>query len=68
MTTIGDHRPEEAVPGEDSVGAMAMTDNAEAGRVVPTAAALAEIDRLVPAGAFAGERFPEQLLVMVQED
>ncbi|MER6617541.1 aldo/keto reductase [Streptomyces xantholiticus] len=45
-----------------------MTDNAEADRVVLTAAELAEIDRLVPAGAFAGERFPEQLVAMVQKD
>ncbi|AZP22412.1 aldo/keto reductase [Streptomyces aquilus] len=45
-----------------------MNENASAGAVTPTPEVLREADEIAPPGAFAGERFPEHLLAMVQED
>ncbi|TDC77886.1 aldo/keto reductase [Streptomyces hainanensis] len=45
-----------------------MAENASAGAIRLPAQVLRAVDELVPAGAFAGERFPEHLLAIVQED
>lgn len=45
-----------------------MRDNAGAGLVALTSEELRQVDELVPPGAFAGARFPEHLLELVQED
>ncbi|KUN30352.1 aldo/keto reductase [Streptomyces antibioticus] len=45
-----------------------MNENASAGTVTLTPEVLREVDEIAPPGAFAGERFPEHLLAMVQED
>jgi aryl-alcohol dehydrogenase-like predicted oxidoreductase len=45
-----------------------MRDNAGAGHITLTPEELAKVDELVPAGAFAGARFPEHLMALVQND
>ncbi|OPG07067.1 aldo/keto reductase [Streptomyces sp. GKU 895] len=45
-----------------------MNENASAGAVTLTPEVLREVDEIAPPGAFAGDRFPEHLLAMVQED
>ncbi|MFD0035631.1 aldo/keto reductase [Streptomyces sp. NPDC127172] len=45
-----------------------MSGNASAGKVTLTADVLRRVDEIAPAGAFAGERFPDHLLALVQED
>ena len=45
-----------------------MRDNAGAGHLTLTEQELARVDELVPPGAFAGARFPEHLMALVQND
>ncbi len=45
-----------------------MAENASAGAVTLTPEILRQVDEIAPPGAFAGKRFPEHLLAMVQED
>ncbi|WP_326723295.1 aldo/keto reductase [Streptomyces sp. NBC_00243] len=45
-----------------------MSENASAGAVTLTPEILSQVDEIAPAGAFAGERFPDHLLALVQED
>jgi aryl-alcohol dehydrogenase-like predicted oxidoreductase len=54
------------IPGAQTVKHMA--ENASAGAVTLSEDMLRRVDELVPAGAFAGDRFPPHLLAMVEED
>ena len=54
------------IPGAQTVTHMA--ENASAARVTLSEQTLREVDDIAGPGAFAGERFPEQLLSMVEED
>ncbi|MFD9330902.1 aldo/keto reductase [Streptomyces sp. NPDC060065] len=45
-----------------------MSENASAGAVTLPPEVLRQVDEIAPAGAFAGERFPDHLLALVQED